>query len=95
MVLLHSYSGIFSDYANIVFVALFTTEMLIKMYALGFVNYLMSMFNRFDFFVVIASIIELILVKMDIIQPVGVSVFRSARLLRIFKVTRSVILELF
>ena len=31
---------------------------LIQMYALGFLNYLNSMFNRFDTFVVISSILE-------------------------------------
>lgn len=76
--------------ANILFVVLFTTEMLVKMYALGFVNYLMSMFNRFDFFVVIASILEIGFVKAGLMEPLGVSVLRSARLLRIFKVTKLV-----
>lgn len=65
------------------------------MYALGVLSYLMAMFNRFDFFVVIASILEIGFVKAGYMKPLGVSVMRSARLLRIFKVTKFVILHLF
>lgn len=38
-----------------------------------------------------SSIIEFVLVYFDLMQPLGVSVLRSARLLRIFKVTKLVI----
>lgn len=74
--------------ANLVFVILFTMEMLLKMYSLGFNNYTTSQFNRFDCFVVISSILEFILVYFELMKPLGVSVLRSARLLRIFKVTK-------
>ncbi len=61
--------------------------MLLKMYALGLRSYFLSMFNRFDCFVVIGSIGEIALQKyMDI--SLGVSVLRCVRLLRIFKITR-------
>jgi len=76
------------DYANIFFVVLFTLEMFLKMYSLGFQGYFVSLFNRFDTFVVIGSISEIILTKLDIMPPLGVSVLRCVRLLRIFKVTR-------
>ena len=62
--------------------------MLLKMYALGFNGYMMSLFNRFDFFVVISSIIEYLLVKNEVIPPIGLSVLRCIRLLRGFKVTK-------
>ena len=74
-------------YANILFVVLFTTEMVLKMYSLGFRTYFVSMFNRFDCFVVFGSIGEIILVVYYQIS-LGVSVLRCVRLLRIFKVTR-------
>ena len=64
--------------------------MLIKMYALGLRRYFGAMFNRFDFCVVILSIIEIILTECHVMDPLGVSVLRCARLLRVFKVTRSV-----
>jgi hypothetical protein len=63
-------------------------EMLLKMYSLGFSAYTASQFNRFDCFVVLSSIAEFILVYFKIFRPLGVSVLRSARLLRIFKVTK-------
>lgn len=78
-----------TDVANITFVSLFTVEMLIKMYAFGLRIYFASMFNRFDAFVVVFSIVEIILIQTDVMDPVGVSVLRCARLLRVFKVTRS------
>ncbi|VDP75378.1 unnamed protein product [Echinostoma caproni] len=78
----------FQDLANIVFVVLFSIEMLIKMYSLGIRCYFDFMFNRFDFFVVICSIIEIVLIRTKVMPPLGVSVLRCARLLRVFKVTR-------
>ena len=51
----------------------------------------MSLFNRFDCFVVISSIMEVLLTKTGVMPPLGVSVLRCVRLLRVFKVTRSVL----
>ncbi|OXB58635.1 hypothetical protein ASZ78_003176 [Callipepla squamata] len=77
-----------SDIANKVLLALFTCEMLVKMYSLGLQAYFVSLFNRFDCFVVCGGIVETILVELEIMSPLGISVFRCVRLLRIFKVTR-------
>uniref|UniRef100_A0A8L8KUL3 Voltage-dependent L-type calcium channel subunit alpha n=1 Tax=Heligmosomoides polygyrus TaxID=6339 RepID=A0A8L8KUL3_HELPZ len=77
----------FQTMANLFFVVLFSLEMLLKMYSLGFTTYTTSQFNRFDCFVVISSIIEFVLLYLRLMKPLGVSVLRSARLLRIFKVT--------
>uniref|UniRef100_A0A672GMV3 Voltage-dependent L-type calcium channel subunit alpha n=1 Tax=Salarias fasciatus TaxID=181472 RepID=A0A672GMV3_SALFA len=76
------------DAANKVLLALFTLEMLVKMYSLGLQAYFVSLFNRFDCFVVCGGIVETILVELAIMSPLGISVFRCVRLLRIFKVTR-------
>ena len=62
--------------------------MLLKMYSLGITGYFVSNFNRFDCFVVIASIIEFVLIYMKLMPPLGISVLRCVRLLRVFKVTR-------
>ncbi|XP_055922391.1 voltage-dependent calcium channel type D subunit alpha-1 isoform X4 [Eupeodes corollae] len=78
----------FQDNTNIFFVALFTCEMVLKMYSLGFQGYFVSLFNRFDCFVVIGSITEMILTNTEIMPPLGVSVLRCVRLLRVFKVTK-------
>ncbi|XP_060913471.1 voltage-dependent L-type calcium channel subunit alpha-1D [Labrus mixtus] len=76
------------DAANKVLLAMFTLEMLVKMYSLGLQAYFVSLFNRFDCFVVCGGILETILVELAIMSPLGISVFRCVRLLRIFKVTR-------
>ena len=77
----------FQFIANVFFVILFTIEMILKMYSLGFRSYFVSMFNRFDCFVVFGSIGEIVLnVHQEI--SLGVSVLRCVRLLRVFKVTR-------
>ncbi|GFW64242.1 voltage-dependent calcium channel type D subunit alpha-1 [Trichonephila clavipes] len=65
--------------------------MFLKMYSLGFQGYFVSLFNRFDCFVVISSILEMALLYTDVMPPLGVSVLRCVRLLRIFKVTKCVI----
>ncbi|KAM8913693.1 dihydropyridine-sensitive L-type skeletal muscle calcium channel subunit alpha-1-like isoform 4-T4 [Spinachia spinachia] len=74
--------------ANKMLLSMFALEMFMKMYALGFPSYFMSLFNRFDCFVVSTGIIELILVHMGVMSVMGISVLRCIRLLRLLKVTR-------
>nr|XP_046253236.1 voltage-dependent L-type calcium channel subunit alpha-1D [Scatophagus argus] len=74
--------------ANKILLLLFTLEMLMKMYAFGLQIYFMALFNRFDCFVVCGGILETLLVEMEVIPPIGISVLRCIRLLRIFKMTR-------
>ena len=76
----------FQEATNFFFVVLFTFEMLFKMYALGLSFYFIPLFNRFDFFVVITSILEMTLTMANVIPPLGMSVLRCIRLLRAFKV---------
>ncbi|XP_076859766.1 calcium channel, voltage-dependent, L type, alpha 1F subunit isoform X2 [Brachyhypopomus gauderio] len=76
------------EIANKVLLSLFTVEMLLKMYSLGLHVYFVAFFNRFDCFVVCGGILETVLVEMEIMPPLGISVLRCVRLLRIFKVTR-------
>lgn len=78
------------EYANKVLLCLFTVEMLLKLYGLGPSAYVSSFFNRFDCFVVCGGILETTLVEVGTMQPLGISVLRCVRLLRIFKVTRCV-----
>ena len=80
----------FQEATNFFFVVLFTFEMLFKMYALGLSFYFIPLFNRFDFFVVITSILEMTLTMANVIPPLGMSVLRCIRLLRAFKVSRAV-----
>uniref|UniRef100_O35505-2 Isoform 2 of Voltage-dependent L-type calcium channel subunit alpha-1C n=1 Tax=Cavia porcellus TaxID=10141 RepID=O35505-2 len=76
------------DTANKALLALFTAEMLLKMYSLGLQAYFVSLFNRLDCFIVCGGILETILVETKIMSPLGISVLRCVRLLRIFKITR-------
>uniref|UniRef100_P22002-5 Isoform 5 of Voltage-dependent L-type calcium channel subunit alpha-1C n=1 Tax=Rattus norvegicus TaxID=10116 RepID=P22002-5 len=76
------------DTANKALLALFTAEMLLKMYSLGLQAYFVSLFNRFDCFIVCGGILETILVETKIMSPLGISCWRCVRLLRIFKITR-------
>ncbi|KAF1391159.1 hypothetical protein PFLUV_G00039030 [Perca fluviatilis] len=50
------------DTANKLLLSMFALEMFMKMYALGLPSYFISLFNRFDCFVVSTGIMELILV---------------------------------
>ncbi|XP_044016897.1 muscle calcium channel subunit alpha-1 isoform X3 [Aphidius gifuensis] len=79
---------LFQEYTNMFFIALFTMEMILKMYSLGFQGYFVSLFNRFDCFVVVGSITEMVLTNTELMPPLGVSVLRCVRLLRVFKVTK-------
>uniref|UniRef100_A0A3Q2WCL3 Voltage-dependent L-type calcium channel subunit alpha n=1 Tax=Haplochromis burtoni TaxID=8153 RepID=A0A3Q2WCL3_HAPBU len=73
--------------ASRVLLVLFVIEMFVKMYALGPRAYFMSLFNRFDFFVVLCGILEMIMLSAGAVAPLGFSVLRCIRLLRILKVT--------
>ncbi|KAH9286568.1 Voltage-dependent calcium channel type A subunit alpha-1 [Echinococcus granulosus] len=78
----------FLYYAEYVFLGLFMTEMLLKMYGLGFRLYFQSSFNIFDCVVIIGSLFEILLALVQPDTSFGISVLRALRLLRIFKVTR-------
>ena len=58
-----------SEVANKILLGLFTAEMFLKMYALGLQPYFVSLFNRFDCFVVCGSIVELILTSGTGLNP--------------------------
>ncbi|KAA8591084.1 hypothetical protein FQN60_002027 [Etheostoma spectabile] len=76
------------DVASRVLLVLFVIEMFVKMYALGPRAYFMSLFNRFDFFVVLCGILEMIMFSAGVVTPLGFSVLRCIRLLRILKITK-------
>jgi voltage-dependent calcium channel L type alpha-1D len=82
------YVTMFLDRANYFFLCLFCLEMLIKMFCLGFKGYFNSLFNRFDCVVVLSSLLEAAITIPTGMLPIGISVMRCVRLLRIFKVTR-------
>ncbi|XP_062389380.1 sodium channel, voltage-gated, type I-like, alpha [Sardina pilchardus] len=69
---------------NLVFTAIFTGEMVLKIIAMDPYYYFQDSWNIFDSVIVILSLIELGLAKLS-----GMSVLRSFRLLRIFKLAKS------
>ncbi|XP_025112114.1 voltage-dependent calcium channel type A subunit alpha-1-like isoform X8 [Pomacea canaliculata] len=81
----HTHFLFISEY---VFLGLFISEMLIKMYGLGVRMYFQSSFNIFDCLVIVGSIVEVIWASIKPGSSFGISVLRALRLLRIFKVTR-------
>ncbi|CAM1324279.1 cac (predicted) [Pycnogonum litorale] len=77
----------FLYFAEFVFLGLFISEMLLKMYALGPRIYFDSAFNKFDCVVISGSIFEVVWSSVKT-GSFGFSVLRALRLLRIFKVTK-------
>lgn len=84
----HLFIAFLSDVASRALLVLFIVEMFVKIYALGLRAYFMSLFNRFDFFVVLCGILEMIMFSAGAVTPLGFSVLRCIRLLRILKVTK-------
>ncbi|KAM9343613.1 LOW QUALITY PROTEIN: sodium channel, voltage-gated, type I-like, alpha [Pholidichthys leucotaenia] len=70
---------------NLVFTAIFTAEMVLKLIALDPYYYFQEGWNIFDGVIVSLSLMELCLEKF----AVGMSVLRSFRLLRVFKLAKS------
>ena len=79
------------DIANLVFVALFTAEFVLKVIALGIKEYMASTFNVFDGIIVIISIIEAIIgiVQPSLLEGGGASALRAFRLLRVLKMAKA------
>ena len=90
ILLKHKLVIIFStDIAEFIFLGLFISEMVVRMYALGPRIYFESSFNRFDCIVILASVFEVCWTNMvPLAGSFGLSVLRALRLLRIFKVTK-------
>uniref|UniRef100_A0A8C5DAL2 Voltage-dependent P/Q-type calcium channel subunit alpha-1A n=1 Tax=Gouania willdenowi TaxID=441366 RepID=A0A8C5DAL2_GOUWI len=87
----HDQPELLSDflfYAEFIFLGLFMSEMMIKMYGLGIQPYFHSSFNCFDCVVIVGSIFEVVWATIKPGTSFGISVLRALRLLRIFKVTK-------
>ncbi|KAM8788190.1 sodium channel protein type 9 subunit alpha isoform 1-T1 [Rhynchonycteris naso] len=69
---------------NLVFTGIFAAEMVLKLIAMDPYEYFQVGWNIFDSLIVTLSLVELFLSKVD-----GLSVLRSFRLLRVFKLAKS------
>ena len=73
--------------ANYIFTGIFIAECCIKLLAYGFA-YFHGGWNKFDFFVVVASIADLIIASIDGIDAAFLKSFQIIRVLRVLRVTR-------
>ena len=78
------------EVSNLVFSCIFTVEMILKLTAYGFVQYVSDGFNVFDGFIVCLGSMELYngIVYGVTEEGSGLSVLRTFRLLRILKLVR-------
>ena len=74
--------------ANFIFTGIFIAECLIKLVAYGPVGYFYFGWNKFDFFVVIASLVDIIVANIDGIDASFLKSFQIIRVLRVLRVTR-------
>lgn len=78
------------DTLNQGFSWIFTAELIIKLIGLGIKEYVRDRFNLFDAFIVIISIVENVMFYVIGSKVAGgITVLRSVRLLRIFKLARN------
>ena len=75
-------------YVNYIFTGIFIVECIIKLLAYFPVAYFHSGWNRFDFFVVVASIADLVIANIDGIDAKFLKSFQIIRVLRVLRVTR-------
>ena len=76
------------DIAYLVFNVLFVIELSIKLWGYGIQQYFQGRFRTFDFIVVAASVVELIVSLSRGRRITGLSIIRSMLLIRVFKFTR-------
>jgi hypothetical protein len=74
--------------ANYIFTGIFIAECCIKLLAYGLAGYFHTGWNKFDFFVVAASILDLIIANIDGIDAAFLKSFQIIRVLRVLRVTR-------
>ena len=74
--------------ANYIFTGIFIAECCLKLLAYGIVGYFHTGWNKFDFFVVAASILDLIIANIDGIDAAFLKSFQIIRVLRVLRVTR-------
>ena len=74
--------------ANFIFTGIFIAECILKFIAYGIRGYFYFGWNQFDFFVVIASLIDIVVANIDGIDATFLKSFQIIRVLRVLRVTR-------
>ena len=75
-------------FANWIFTGIFVLECILKLTAYGISGYFYYGWNKFDFFVVIASLLDIIIANIDGIDAAFLKSFQIIRVLRVLRVTR-------
>lgn len=76
------------EWCNIAFFIIYTIEAVLKIYAFGWMLYIKSGWNRFDFFLVVTSAIDMIFSLMTVEFAEFLKVFGIQKLLRLLRVSR-------
>ena len=76
------------DSINFVFTAIFICECILKLYALGVKGYFYFNWNKFDFFVVFSSIVDITVSYSTSADSSFLKSFQIIRVLRVLRVTR-------
>ena len=74
---------------NYIFTGIFIAECLTKLVGLGIRGYFHTGWNKFDFFVVMASILDIIIANIDGIDAAFLKSFQIIRVLRVMRITRA------
>lgn len=87
---IHPETSKFYEDINFVLSMVFLAEMIIKLYGLGFFEYVSDPLNIFDAVIVTLSVVEIVLVSLlkGKADMGPITVFRTFRLLRLFKLAR-------
>ncbi len=75
-------------FANWIFTGIFVLECILKLSAYGIRGYFYYGWNKFDFFVVVASIADIVIANIDGIDAAFLKSFQIIRVLRVLRVTR-------
>jgi len=81
--------NLFLTIVNYVFTGIFILECIVKLLGYGFLPYFHSGWNRFDFFVVIASIADLVVSNVEGFDASFLKSFQIIRVLRVLRITRA------
>ena len=78
----------FLSIVNYIFTGIFILECIIKLLGYGFKPYFHSGWNRFDFFVVVASLVDLAVANVEGFDASFLKSFQIIRVLRVLRITR-------
>ena len=94
LVMIINYEGCSATYelclniSNIFFTAVYCIEFIIKILAYGLEGYFHTNWNRFDFFIVITSALDLIFGNIKIVDNKFLQIFQVFRILKVLRVLR-------